>query len=102
MTENNEPTESENNAEKQYAAAHEMHYVAKDLRQALQLYRDILTAHPDARQAAYSRTQIQNIANAVVPKQALLDAQIAQVLEMFGHADQQPGAVQDPGTASAP
>ena len=65
------PTE----AVQQYAAAHAAHYVTKNLRQALELYKGIIAAHGDSQEAGYSRSQIQNIVNSVVPKQVLFDAQ---------------------------
>lgn len=58
-----------------YAAAHAAHYKAKDLNTALELYSGVMTSHPDTPEAGYSRTQIQNIAKSVVPRQALLDAE---------------------------
>ncbi len=58
-----------------YAAAHAAHYGTKDLGRALELYQDIVTAHPNSQEAGYSRSQIQNIVKSVVPKQELLDAQ---------------------------
>jgi hypothetical protein len=36
-------------------------------------------------QAGYSRTQVQNIVNAVVPKQELLNAQVELALARFEH-----------------
>jgi len=59
-----------------YAAAYAAHYSQRDLATALHLYRDVIAAHPNAREAGYSRTQIQNIVNALVPAQDLLDAQL--------------------------
>jgi hypothetical protein len=66
------PTE----AGQQYAAAHAMHYKTKDLYKALGLYEGVMAANPDTHEAEYSRTQIQNIAKSVVPKEDLLAAQI--------------------------
>lgn len=60
-----------------YAAAHAMHYKDKDLNAALDLYQGVMTAHPDTPESGYSRSQIQNIAKSVVPKQELLDAEVA-------------------------
>jgi hypothetical protein len=74
-----EPTQ----AGKEYAAAHAAHYAEKNLRDALQLYRAIVAVHSNSQEAKYSREQIQNIANSVVPKQELLDAQIKLVLAHF-------------------
>ena len=64
-------------AGQQYAAAHAMHYKTKALHKALGLYEGVMAAHPDSHEAEYSRTQIQNIAKSVVPKQELLDAEMA-------------------------
>lgn len=71
----------------EYAAAHSLHYESKDLRGALDLYRGIVARYPSTQEAEYSRSQIQNILNAVVPKQALFDAQIDLALAHCGHAD---------------
>jgi hypothetical protein len=70
------PTE----AGEQYAAAHAAHYTEKNLHRALELYKGIVTAHPDAPEAGYSHSQIKNIVNTVVPKQDLLDAQVELAL----------------------
>lgn len=63
-------------ASRQYAAAHEAHYGAKNLREALELYKGVMAAHPETRESADSRSQIQNIVKAVVPKQELFDAEV--------------------------
>ena len=72
-------------AGRNYEAAHVAHYQIKDLHEAVGLYKGIMAAHPDTPEAGYSRTQIQNIAKSVVPKQELLDAEMALVLT---HLDQ--------------
>ena len=72
-------------ASQAYAAAYNAHYTAHDLPLALQLYRKLLASHPDAPEADYSRMQVQNIVNAVVPKQELFDSQIDLVLTHFEH-----------------
>jgi hypothetical protein len=64
----------------QYEAAHAAHYETKDLHEALGLYRDVISAHPDTREAEYSRSQLMNIVRSVVPRQELLDAQVALAL----------------------
>jgi hypothetical protein len=64
-------------AARQYETAHLAHYKSKDLSRALTLYQSILTAYPDTQEAKDSRTQLMNIASSVVPKQELLDAQVA-------------------------
>ena len=75
-------------AGQQYAAAHAAHYTTKDLREALELYAGIMAAHPNTQEAGYSRSQIQNIVNAVVPKQEFLDAQVDLALAHLEHGDQ--------------
>jgi hypothetical protein len=52
---------------------------------ALQLYRTLIASHPNAQEAGYARMQVQNIVNAVVPKQELLEAQIECALVHFEH-----------------
>ena len=79
MRNETEPTE----ASQQYTAAYAAHYIGHDLPLALQLYRKLMASHPSAREAEYSRMQVQNIVNAVVPKQELLDAQMGLVLVHF-------------------
>ena len=72
-------------AGREYAAAYAAHYTGDDLPLALQLYKKLLASHPNAQEADYSQMQVQNIVNAVVPKQELLDAQIELVLAQFEH-----------------
>ena len=68
---------------RQYAAAHAAHYVARDLPLALQLYKAVLASYPSTEEADYSRTQVQNLVNAVIPKQELLDAQMELAVAHF-------------------
>jgi hypothetical protein len=75
-------------AERQYTAAHAAHYKTKDLKVALGLYKGVMVAHPTTKQAGYSRSQIQNIVNTVVPKQELFDAQVDLALAHLEHGDQ--------------
>jgi len=72
-------------ARQQYTTAHDAHYTAKDLHAAVELYKGVMVAHPDTREAAYSRAQLQNIAQSVVPRQELLDAQIELTLARLEH-----------------
>ena len=67
----------------EYAAAYAAHYTEHDLPLALQRYNKLLASHPNAQEASYSRVQVQNIVNAVVPKQELLNAQMELVLAHF-------------------
>ena len=71
-------------AKKDYAAAYAAHYSDRDLVTALQLYEKITTAHASAREAGYSRTQIQNIVNRVVPGPELLEAQMELAFAHLG------------------
>jgi hypothetical protein len=48
---------------------------------ALRLYKNLIAFHASAREAGYSRTQIQNIVNTLVPEQELLDAQVELALD---------------------
>jgi cardiolipin synthase len=73
-TMNNDTTFAD--AAQQYAAAHSAHYVSENLPRALVLYTDIMATHPETLEAGYSRTQLQNIVNSVVPKSDLLTAQV--------------------------
>jgi hypothetical protein len=70
-------------ASQQYTAAYAAHYTEHNLPLALRLYKKLLASHPSSREADYSRTQVQNIINAVVPKQELLDAQMELVRVHF-------------------
>lgn len=72
-------------AYQQYTAAHEAHYKAQDLAEALSRYRRVMAAHPDTVEAKFSRVQIGTIVNSVVPKQALFDAQVDLALEYIEH-----------------
>ncbi len=67
-------------AGRRYAAAHKAHYATKDLHEALELYRDVMAAHPNTQEAEYSRTQMHNIVKSVVPKEDLLAAQVELTL----------------------
>ena len=75
-------------AGQQYATACATHYKTKDLREAIKLYQGVMAAHPKTKEAEYSRSQIQNIVNAVVPKQELLDAQVYLALNQLEQGDQ--------------
>ena len=67
-------------AGKPYAEAYSTHYTTKDLHKAIDLYKNIMAAHPNTKEAEYSRTQIQNIVQSVVPNQKLLEAQLELAL----------------------
>jgi hypothetical protein len=70
-------------ARREYAAAYAAHYSARDLPAALQMYRALMASHPNAREAEYSRMQIDNIVQVVVPRQDLLDAETMLALARF-------------------
>ena len=61
-------------AGQKYASAYEMHYTTKDAHKAFKLYEGIIASHPDTKEAEYSRSQIQNIVNSVVPKKEINDS----------------------------
>lgn len=63
----------------EYAKAYATQYSERDLPLALQQYNQLMASHPSDPEADYSRMQVQNIVNAVVPKQELLAAQIELV-----------------------
>ncbi len=44
-----------------------------------------MASHPGDQEAGYSRTQIQNIINTVVPQQELLDAHVELAVAHFRH-----------------
>ena len=67
----------------QYATAYEAHYTTKDMYKAFKLYERIIAAHPDTQEAGYSRSQVQNIVNTVVPKQKVMDALAKLALNHF-------------------
>jgi hypothetical protein len=73
-------------ASRQYATAYAAHYTETDLPAAMRLYKQVMTSHPSDPEAEYARVQIQNIVNAVVPKQELLDAQMEMALTYFEHS----------------
>ena len=71
-------------AGRDYAAAYAAHNTDHDLPTALQLYLKVISAHPGTKEAGYSRSQAQNIINATVPDQELLDAQVKLAVDHFG------------------
>jgi hypothetical protein len=75
----------ETDAARQYAAAYAAHYTERDLPGALRLYVNVIASHPDEQEANFSRAQVQNIVNAVVPKQELFDAQVNLAAAYFAH-----------------
>ena len=72
-------------ANREYATAYAAHYTEHDLPAAMRLYKQIMASHPSDPEAEYSRVQIQNIVNSVVPKQELLDAQMELARTHFDH-----------------
>ena len=70
-------------ADQNYTKAHDMHYKTKDLPEAFKLYRSIIADYPETKDAGYSLSQVQNIVNAVVPKQEVMDSLVALTLAHF-------------------
>lgn len=73
-------------AARAYAAAYSAHYSKRNLAMALRLYENLIASHAGAPEAGYSRTQIQNIVNALVPPQELLDTQLKLALALLERA----------------
>ena len=61
-------------AGQQYASAYDAHYTTKDIHKTFTLYEDIIAAHPDTHETGHSRSQVQKIVNAVVPKKTIMDS----------------------------
>ena len=72
-------------ASQKYSAAYAAHYTEQDLSLALRLYQQLMTSHPSEPEAEYCRVQIQNIVHDVVPKQELMDAQLALLDTHLNH-----------------
>lgn len=72
-------------AYQRYTAAHEAHHKAKDLHEALTLYRVVMAAHPHTVEAKFSMVQIGSIVSSVVPKQALFNAQVDLAFKYIEH-----------------
>ena len=79
-------TSARTEAARAYAVAYAAHYSERDLAKALQLYMDLIASHASAQEAGYSRAQIQNIVNTLVPAQELLDAQLEPALARLEQA----------------
>ena len=73
-------------ANRQYATACAAHYTEHNLPAAMRLYKQVMASHPSDPEAEYSRVQIQNIINAVVPRKELLDAQMQLALTHLKHS----------------
>ncbi len=62
-------------AGRRYREAYKAHYGTKELREALDLYKAVITAYPESVEAQYSRSQIHNIVKAVVPRKKIYEAE---------------------------
>jgi hypothetical protein len=67
-------------AARAYSAAYAAHYSQRDLAVALRLYGKLIASHASTREAGYSRTQVQNIVNAIVPEDERLEAETSLAL----------------------
>ncbi len=76
-------TETRGEPSEQYTVAYESHYVDQNLREALDRYVALIDMHPNSVEADYSRTQIQNIAKAVVPEDEILCSLVQLVRKRF-------------------
>lgn len=70
-------TPERDNATDAYQAAYTLQYVDDNLLDALAAHHAVIERYPESPQAAYSRTQIGNIARRVIPASKLVDAQLA-------------------------
>lgn len=70
-------------AAQQYKTAYDAHYTTKDLQKAFVLYGRVIAEHAATQEAEYSRSQVQNIVKAVVPKQIIADAMAKLALTHF-------------------
>jgi hypothetical protein len=59
--------------------------VGRDLPSAMRLHKQVMVSHPSNPEGEYSRAQIQNIVDAVVPNGKLLDAQLELTRTHFEH-----------------
>ncbi len=75
-------------AGREYAAAYAAHYTERDLPGALRMYVNLIASHPDEQEATFSRAQVQNIVNTVVPKQELFEVQVNLAAAHFVHDGQ--------------
>ena len=83
---------------REYAAAYAEQYTGHRLPEALQLHLKLIASYPGTREAGYSRTQAQNIINATVPDQELLDAQVALAVVHF-EKDGPPDGTRNPSAS---
>ena len=74
-------------AARRYEAAYAAHYSERDLHLAFRLYKEVLASHPGEPEAGFSRMQLQNIVNAIVPKQELMDAQLQLATDRLDRSD---------------
>lgn len=95
MSNDNGPSE----AGARYTSAYEAHYTAKNLRAALGLYQALLSDFPEAPEAGYARSQIQNIVHTAVPIKELFDAQAALALTYLEESNDESEVV-NPAPAS--
>jgi hypothetical protein len=79
-----------------YARAYATHYTQRDLLGALRAYDEVIEQHPDAPEAEYSRSQMRNIVNLVVPAQELLASQVELVRRHLQRVDDESTAVVSP------
>jgi hypothetical protein len=76
-----------NDAGKRYAITYEIHHMAMDLHEALVLYRDISSEHPDSKEARNSRHQLDNIEKLLIPRQTQFDRRTELIRFYINHTD---------------
>lgn len=71
-------------ASHQYAAAYAAHYAERDVPLALRLYMKLMASDATCPEAECAWVQIQNIVNALVPTEELLDTGSIAITPRFG------------------
>ena len=84
-----EKTTRVTDAAQYYATAYDAHYTTKEMQKAFNLYERVIAEFPTTQEAEYSRAQIENIVNAVVPKQNIADTLAKLALAHFKQAEPQ-------------
>ena len=76
-----------------YAAALDAHHTRHDFPVAIQLYKNLIASYPNAPEADFSRTQVEDIASA--EKHQLLDVRMELLISQY-ERDESPDEVQVP------
>lgn len=69
-----------------YAEAYATHYTRRDLLGAPQAYDQVIELHPNPPEAGYSRSQMRNILNLVVPAEEPIASQVALAVDSWSES----------------